>query len=147
RSIWMKLVFSLTVLVLLLVSSEGLVRLTDVDRRLFPGAFKDPYKTAKLGWWRLISYDPVLHWRGRPFARVPGADEFLTDRGLGGSAVRDDKPRRLKRVVCMGDSATFGLVSHGGAHFTFTPTYSSELQKLLNTSDSQQQVEVINAGV
>jgi lysophospholipase L1-like esterase len=147
QPIWMGLALSLTVAVLLLVSMEVVVRLTDADRRLFPGAFKDPYKATKLGWWKLMTYDPVVYWRGRPFARLPGTDEFLNDRGFRGSVFRDDKARGLKRVVCMGDSATFGLVSHEGAHFTFSPTYSSELQKLLNTNESRQTVEVINAGV
>lgn len=147
RPIWLRLVFALTVLVFLFVSLEVLVRSTDADRRAFPAVFKDPYKRTKSGWWTLVTYDPILYWRGRPFARLPGTDEFLNDRGFRGSAFRDDKPRSLKRVVCMGDSATFGFVSHGGPYFTFTPTYSSELQKLLNTNDSRQMVEVINAGV
>src|SRR5262249_4068385 len=42
---------------------------------------------------------------------------------------------------------TFGLVHHGGINFTFSPTYSAELQRLLNEGAEVQSVEVINAGV
>lgn len=147
RPIWKRLIFSTLVLVILLGSLELLVRWTDADRLLFPRAFDDPYEKANQGWWRLMTYDPVLYWRGRPFARLPGTNEFLNRRGFRGSDFRDEKPPEMQRVVCMGDSATFGLVNHGGFNITYTPTYSSELQNVLNTNDLRQKVQVINAGI
>ncbi len=146
RPIWMRLIFSAVTMMLLLGSLEMLVRWTNADRALFPAAFEDPYETANQGWWRLMTYDPVLYWRGRPFGRLPGTNEFLNERGFRGSDFRDAKPPGIARVVCMGDSATFGLVNHGGFRITYTPTYSSELQDVLNT-DIHQKVQVINAGI
>ncbi|MBI3767358.1 MAG: SGNH/GDSL hydrolase family protein [Deltaproteobacteria bacterium] len=145
--IWKRLLYSAIVLATLLTSLELLTRWTGADRLLFPHAFEDPYEKGKGGWWSLLSYDPVLDWRGRAFARLPGTDELLNERGFRGSDFRDQKPPGLRRVVCMGDSATFGLVHHGGFQFTYTPTYSSELQRLLNTHDARQEVHVVNAGI
>lgn len=147
RPLWMRLLFSTITLILLFGSLELLIRWTEVERLVFPTAFEDPYLKNNRGWWRLVTYDPVLYWRGRPFGRLPGTNEFLNQRGFRGSDFRDAKPPGLSRVVCMGDSATFGLVNHGALRFTYTPTYSSELQNVLNTDEINQTVEVINAGV
>lgn len=145
--VWKRVLYGTIVVSFVLISVEGITRFGDLDRRLFSPAFKDSYEKAQGGWWRLMAYDPVLYWTGRPFARLPGTDEFLNARGFRGTDFSNEKPASLQRVVCMGDSATFGLVSHGGMSFTFTPTYSSELQRLLNDDGFVQQVEVINTGI
>lgn len=130
--IWKRILYGTILLTIVFTSAELLIRWTDADRRFFSRAFEDPYEKAQRGWWRLIAYDPVVYWSGRPFARLPGTDEFLNQRGFRGTNFGDETPAGLQRVVCMGDSATFGLVAHGGINFTYTPTYSSELQRLLN---------------
>jgi lysophospholipase L1-like esterase len=142
-----RLLFSLVVVTTLVSLPEAALRWTNVGRALFPHAFEDPYRKSDWGAWRLLTYDPVLYWRGRPFVRLGRTDEFLNARGFRGSGFRDEKPPGMKRIVCMGDSSTFGIVHHGDLRFTYSPTYSSELETLLNHGKPVQRVQVVNAGV
>lgn len=144
--LWKRLLFTVIVVSTLLCVPEAILRWTSVGPRLFPQAFADHYAAAQ-GMWRLLISDPVLYWRGRPFARVSDADGFLNDRGFRGNSFRNKKPPGMQRVVCMGDSSTFGMVHHGGMDFTYSPTYSSELETLLNARKAVQDTQVINAGV
>lgn len=144
--VWKRLLFTIIVVATLLIVPEAILRWTSVGPTLFPEAFADRYASEK-GMWRLLVPDPVLYWRGRPFARVSNEDGFLNDRGFRGNSFRNEKPSNMQRVVCMGDSSTFGMVHHGGMNFSFSPTYSSELETLLNAGKSVQDTQVINAGV
>ncbi len=145
--VWKRLAYSAIFVAILLCIPELTLRWTHVDQLLFPTLFKDQYDENSDGMWRLLTSDPVLYWRGRPFARLSGTDEFLNERGFRGNNFHDEKPPRMQRIVCMGDSSTFGMVHHGGINFTYSPTYSTELQRILNKDKKRQAIEVINAGV
>jgi len=146
---WKGLLLSLLTLGTLLLAPEVAFRWGHVDRKLFPAAFDDPFQKEERAWWQLLTFDPIVDWKGRPFARLAevGSMQFLTARGFRGSDFADWKPAGIKRVVCMGDSGTFGVVAHGALRFTYDPTYSSELELLLNTEGTVKKVEVINSGV
>jgi lysophospholipase L1-like esterase len=140
--LWKRLLYSAVVVVTLVSLPELALRITHLDRRLF----RDPYDDGP-GLFSLLTYDPVLYWKGRPFAVIPGTDERLNARGFRGPDFRDDKPPGVRRIVCMGDSATFGLVNDRPMHFSYDPTYSLVLENLLNIENPGERVQVINAGV
>lgn len=83
--------------------------------------------------------DPLLYWRLKPkkngFASV-------NSMGTRGKEFLKNKSSGVFRIICMGDSSTFG--SYIGAN----NTYPMILQKLLNSrQNSSQHYEVINAGI
>jgi len=145
--LWKRLLFAAIITTTFVSVPEALLRWTDLGERMFPHAFEDPYDQAPGSLWYLSTYDPVLSWKGRPFAPLPGSNERLSSRGFREPDFADYKPPATTRIVCMGDSSTFGVVYHGSDRFTFNPTYSAELQTLLNTETGSARVEVINAGV
>ncbi len=140
--LWKRLLYSAVVVVTLASLPELVLRITHLDRRFF----QDPYDNAP-GFFSVLTYDPILYWKGRPLALIPGTDERLNARGFRGPDFQDDTPPGVRRVVCMGDSATFGLVNDRPMHFSYDPIYSRVLESLLNTDNPGQRVEVINAGV
>lgn len=145
--LWKRLLFATFVVAVVVSLPEVLCRWGELDRRLFPSVFEDPYETSPQGLWKILTYDPVTFWKGRPFAPLPGSDERLNARGLRGSDFSTRKPLNVERIVCMGDSGTFGVVHHGDIKFTYDPTYSTEIERLLNDTPRRRKVEVVNAGV
>jgi len=144
--VWKRCLYASVVLLLFVSIPEAICRWTDLEEWLLPQAFANPYEASPSRFWKLLTYDPVTFWRGRPYAPLPGTTERLTARGLRGPDFPDTKPPGTTRIVCMGDSATFGLVDHGNDIVRFDPTYAATLQRLL-TGNGAGSVEVINAGV
>jgi lysophospholipase L1-like esterase len=85
---------------------------------------------------RLLEYDPVLTFRNRRSASFPDAGVEINSLGLRGPEIRDPKPPGRWRVVCLGDSCTFGA-----AH-----PYPQILQSILDER-APGAFEIVNAGV
>lgn len=144
--VWKRLLFAGAVTLLFVSVPEAVCRWTDWEERLFPAAFVDPFEDSPSLAWQLLRYDPVTFWSGRPHARLPGTDERLTGRGLRAPDFADAKTPGTTRIVCMGDSSTFGFSHYGSGLLGFHPTYAEILAAILN-ADGRRRVEVINAGV
>ena len=108
-----------------------------------------------------VVFDPVMSWqnkagfdsenvtiRGKEFQ----ANIHVNSQGFRGDEVADKKPDGVLRIVCLGDSSTFGITRLYG--FTREPqsieasfdSYPGELAKLL-IQEGYRNIEVINAGV
>lgn len=109
----------------------------------------------------LLIYDPVVSWRNVP--GVISGRRMANDRwvettyevnsmGFRGPEIRRDKPEGVTRIVCLGDSGTFGVLSLSddsapdGYRFFAIPNYPDFLQARL-FREGLNNVEVINAGV
>lgn len=57
---------------------------------------------------RFLEYDPVLTFRNRRGASFPDAGVTINALGLRGPEVAVAKPAGVRRVLCLGDSCTFG---------------------------------------
>lgn len=144
--VWKRLLFAGVITSLVFSVPEAICRWTDWERRLFPGAFVDPFESSPSWAWQLLRYDPVTFWSGRPHALLPGTEERLTGRGLRAPDFPDTKAPGTMRIVCMGDSSTFGFARYADGLRGFHPTYAEVLQAILNNGAGRR-VEVINAGV
>ena len=85
-------------------------------------------------------YDPITTF-------VPGAQnpytqvqEFINKKGLRGADFDKRKPRNVFRIICLGDSRTFGMVH-------FDNAFPTILQDILNQGPRKKRYEVINAGI
>jgi len=85
---------------------------------------------------RFLEYDPVLTFRNRRSASFPDAGVRINSLGLRGDEVSIVKPVGKLRVLCLGDSCTFG-----GLH-----PYPAILQSLLDRR-APGRFEILNAGV
>jgi lysophospholipase L1-like esterase len=85
----------------------------------------------------LFAPDPLLFWRLRPQARVPAEDITINRHGLRGEDLETKRPG-VCRIVCLGDSATFGFKVRG--HETYPRLLADDLSR-------EFRVEVINGGV
>lgn len=90
--------------------------------------------------------DPLLFWKFRRSQRFKilnssPSEYTINSRGLRGREFTIKPKEGVIRIICLGDSITFGLgVNHEDA-------YPQELENLLNTGMSPQKFEVINAGI
>ncbi|HKE00965.1 MAG TPA: SGNH/GDSL hydrolase family protein [Planctomycetota bacterium] len=85
-------------------------------------------------------WDDDVFWRMQPGASVPGTKtERINDRGFRGPDIADAKPPNVRRVVCLGDSCTFGSMVEGDA------TFSRALERWLSAGGAR--AEVVNLGV
>jgi len=84
-------------------------------------------------------YDPVL--RMIPGARNPYLEvaEFINGQGLRGPDFNPAKPPGVFRIVCLGDSQTFGAGR-------YEESYPAQLQEILDTQFPGK-TQVINAGI
>ena len=57
---------------------------------------------------RFLEYDPVLTFRNRRSAVFPDAGVRINARGLRGPEIDEQKHAGVRRVLCLGDSCTFG---------------------------------------
>jgi lysophospholipase L1-like esterase len=89
--------------------------------------------------------DPVLYWRLKPnqdcYSKVGRFPVHVNQHGTRGRDFPESKLPGTIRVVCIGDSRTFGW------GLREEETYPSQLEKLLREKISSQKVEIINAGV
>lgn len=85
---------------------------------------------------RFLEYDPVLTFRNRRSAAFPDAGVEINSLGLRGPEIESAKPPGVRRVLCLGDSCTFGA-----AH-----PYPELLQAMLDER-APGRFQVLNAGV
>jgi len=87
--------------------------------------------------------DPELGWVMRPGQQTFTIDQPVSVNRLGfrGAEITDDKPDGSLRVLCIGDSQTFG---NGVAQ---DKVYASQLEEILSQEWDGGAVEVINVGV
>lgn len=122
---------------------EGVLRLT--------GAGEGVGEPAFLEW---IRYDPVLGWKNRPgewTVAWDDGDARMSTRvevnalGFRGPDVSVGKPEGIARIVCLGDSVTFGVIRRGS---WFVPSlgWPEALAERLER-EGFDHVEVINAAV
>jgi len=90
-----------------------------------------------------IGYHPILGWVNRPGGWDPGL--LINSFGFRGPEVSPWKPRGSVRIVCLGDSRTFGLWMDAGG-FRYDNDYPAALARMLH-EDGEHDAEVINAGV
>lgn len=86
---------------------------------------------------RFLEYDPVLTLRNRRGADFPDAGVKINSLGLRGVEVQREKKPGVLRVLCLGDSCTFGAAR----------SYPEHLQSLLDARFGSGRFEVLNAGV
>jgi len=92
--------------------------------------------------------DRYLLWKGKPYATgetyVPTVGKYaqirLNSMGFRSPEVNEEKEEGSFRIVCMGDSSTFGMESFA------EDTYPMVLQRLLEEKYPERKIEVINAG-
>ncbi len=126
-------------LVFALLVCEGILRLTHVEAALERPTHKG------LDW--LVS-DPLLGYRNQPGYQAFGWS--IDSLGFRGPEVREAKAKDTLRIVCIGDSGTFGLwKKEAGAEIATNlawESYVEWLERDLHES-TRRPVEVINAGV
>ena len=111
--------------------------------RLFPL----PVKSQDADVWPWIVMDPVLGWKNMPdFDRNPAFR--INSHGFRGPEIPPVKTDGVRRIVCLGDSGTFGIWGDGTADEPRIqphgyPHYLARIAR----SHRDDAVEVINAGV
>jgi lysophospholipase L1-like esterase len=141
RSLLLKrLALSAGSVLLSLLVLEVAVRLLTLDRVLVENPFRDSANAT-----RLLVPDALLHWRGRPGAKLPDVARPLNSRGFRNGELPAEKAPGVKRIAVLGDSCTFGIVSGSGGLEAPAP-YPERLQELLD-EDAPGSFEVINYGV
>jgi len=92
--------------------------------------------------------DRELLWKGKPFAtgktHVPTVNKYadikLNSLGFRSPEINLEKEKGTYRIVCMGDSSTFGMEGFE------KDIYPSVLQRLLEEKYPEMKIEVVNAG-
>ncbi|MDP8254549.1 MAG: GDSL-type esterase/lipase family protein [Candidatus Alcyoniella australis] len=133
------IVFCLLALLLFLALAEGASRLAFDPRDLeqCQGGFNNPHRDQPSSFER----DDYLFWR----LKAPNPGWHVNAQGFRGDSLKRDKPADTLRVLCLGDSCTFGLGPDGGV--PWDRTYPQLLATLLAEKMSGVRVETINAGV
>jgi lysophospholipase L1-like esterase len=85
---------------------------------------------------RFLEYDPVLTFRNRRGASFPDAGVTINALGMRGPEVAIAKPPGVRRVLCLGDSCTFGAGR----------PYPDMLQEILDAR-APGKYQVLNGGV
>jgi lysophospholipase L1-like esterase len=85
---------------------------------------------------RFLEYDPVLTFHNRRSASFPDAGVEINSLGVRGPEIHDPKPPGLWRVICLGDSCTFGAAR----------SYPQILQSMLD-EQAPGAFEIVNGGV
>jgi len=121
--------------VLAVLFAEGGLRVVDHLREphLLPG-------------WPWMQSDPILGHRN-----IPGYDDAtrgitIDALGLRGHEVVSPKPPGTLRILCLGDSTTFGVWREAPLDFRFGTSYPAELERTLH-AQGWTNVEVVNGGV
>ena len=101
--------------------------------------------TSSNAWATWVVYDPVLVRKNQPGF----VDEKLGIRinavGLRGEEIASPKPPGTIRIVCLGDSTTFGVFKSGPLDLRATSAYPSAVATALRDA-GYSHVEVLNAG-
>lgn len=89
--------------------------------------------------------DPVLFWRLNPKHTFPfPSSEKINSKGFRDREFEIKKGEGICRIICLGDSVTFGAPDN---KVKIEQVYSERLEALLNLSFPERRFEVINAGV
>jgi len=139
-----KAVWAAVAVVLVFVLSEGLLR---VAGGFLPLQDKFVFLIEQMdNDWMQPGFviDPDLFWRMRPNISVPGVDDTSIKTNFMG--LRDDAQTwapsaDTRRMLCLGDSVTFGY------RVEAKQTYPEVLQRMLNAKSGRVRYEVINAGM
>jgi len=91
-----------------------------------------------------IAYHPILGWVNRP--GVWSSQLLVDSLGFRGQETPKQKPGGTLRIVCLGDSRTFGIWMDKGG-FRYDNDYPALLERSLHGREGAVRVEVINAGV
>jgi len=130
-----KIVLATVAVVATLLITEGVLRLKT------PPTFlqSSPWSTV----WPWVVTDPVLGWANS--GGFENKSFRINSDGLRGAEISREKPEGTIRIVCIGDSGTFGVWFgvRSGRHWD---SYPEELGWILKES-GYRNVEVINAGV
>jgi lysophospholipase L1-like esterase len=121
---------------------EGIVRLTDVDRRLL----RLPFQKGVIPQVWVVP-DPYLQWRNRPGAPLIWSSERFNARGFRGPDAAREKRPGVTRIGVVGDSCTMGLLRTGRQSVETPTPYPAILQALLDRNLGAGRFEVINYGV
>jgi lysophospholipase L1-like esterase len=128
-------VVALGALLVTLVLCEGALRAT---------GFATKIATSSNPLWTWVVYDPLTLRRNQPgFAKH---DVRINALGFRGEEIARRKPRGTLRIVCIGDSTTFGVWRDSPMIIRFAVDYPASLQRRLR-AEGDQRVEVVNAGV
>jgi lysophospholipase L1-like esterase len=126
---------------LTLLAAEGLLRATQLDRRLLGDPLEGGPPIL-----RMLQPDPYLQWRGRA-GFSPWSGEVLNVRGFRGPVPGTAKPPGVLRIAALGDSCTVGVLGTGGAVGGVVP-YPALLQERLDRRGAApRRFEVFNYGV
>jgi lysophospholipase L1-like esterase len=99
---------------------------------------KSLFLNDPLAFSKLFIADPLLFWRLRPETALSEEGIRVNRLGLRGAEIEADKTPGVFRVLCLGDSVTFGFKVRDAE------SYPARLQVLLRID---RPVEVLNAGV
>lgn len=93
-----------------------------------------------------VEFDPVLFWRFKPNQKLTDSSIYrrpvtINSHGFRGPDFALPKPAGVYRVVCLGDSSTFGW------SVADDETYPAQLAPLLQKRCPKRRVEVLNLGV
>jgi lysophospholipase L1-like esterase len=116
-----------------LAVGEVLFRLVPFDRIRYEARYGH-FRSNVMS--RFVEYDPVLTFRNRRGVSLPDAGVEINSLGVRGPEIRDPKPPGLWRVLCLGDSCTFGAAR----------SYPQILQSILD-KQAPGAFEIVNAGV
>jgi lysophospholipase L1-like esterase len=126
---------ALAVLVATLVLCEGMLRVVHFSTRV---------ATSSNSMWKWIVYDPIALRRNKP--NFIQDDVRINSLGFRGDEISRCKPPGTLRIVCIGDSTTFGVWRESQLSMRFTVNYPAALQRRLRAAGDER-VEVVNAGV
>lgn len=100
--------------------------------------------TVAFGWFDWLVYDPILGWTNKAGYENP---QFrINDLTLRGDQVSAKKRPGVLRIICLGDSRTFGVWADL-QRIRFDNDYPSMLGSILRSNSGLAPTEVINAGV
>ena len=91
-----------------------------------------------------LVYDPILGWMNK--AQYHAGTININHIHLRGRETSIQKPPDVLRIICLGDSRTFGIWTDLG-RVRFNNAYPSVLEGLAQNNPSASHVEVMNAGV
>lgn len=149
-SIWKKITFSLLPLVFILVIFEIIARIYithvpkrfQIQRSMFQVVDEDnAYHDI------FFEEDPALFWVLKPDVPLNSSMAgfyryfFSNSQRLRDDDVSMTKPENTFRILCLGDSCTFGV------KIPYTQSYPEHLEKLLQQQLPDKHIEVINAGI
>ena len=132
KGIFDKIVAGCLILVITLILCETALRFLNFD-------FVRPligvgYRAMEIG---PVLPHPTRYWCLTPSNKMTGVNAL----GFRGPAISREKPENVYRIVCLGNSCTFGVSCD------YRQTYPARLQAMFDASLGKNRVEVVNAGV